>query len=88
MVRLRAFGTYEIRVKDAGKFLKEIVGTDGHFTTDEVANQLTNLILSKLAVVMGQSRIPVLDLAANYEVWRVHNQGISPYFEGYGLRPT
>jgi membrane protease subunit (stomatin/prohibitin family) len=86
MVRLRAFGTYEIRVKDAGKFLKEIVGTDGHFTTDEVANQLTNLILSKLAVVMGQSRIPVLDLAANYEVFGEYiTKGISPYFEGYGL---
>jgi membrane protease subunit (stomatin/prohibitin family) len=86
MVRLRAFGTYEIRVKDAATFLREIVGTDGHFTTDEIEGQLTNLILSKLAVVIGQSKIPVLDLAANYEIFGEYiTKGISPYFEEYGL---
>ena len=65
-VRLRAFGTYEIRVNDAGRFLREIVGTDGHFTTDEVTDQLRNLIVSRFAAVIGGSGIPVLDLAANY----------------------
>lgn len=86
MVRLRAFGTYEIRVKDPAKFLKEIVGTDGHFTTDEINDQLTNLILSKLAVVLGQAKIPVLDLAANYELFGEYiTKGIAPYFEEYGL---
>ena len=34
MVRLRAFGTYTMRVADPGKFLVEIVGTDGEFTTE------------------------------------------------------
>ena len=34
--RLRAFGTYAMRVTDPGLFIKEIVGTDGEFTTDEV----------------------------------------------------
>ena len=38
-VRLRAFGTYAIRVTDPAKFIREIVGTDGNFTTDEVTNQ-------------------------------------------------
>ena len=28
-VRIRAFGTYSMRVGDPGKFMKEIVGTDG-----------------------------------------------------------
>ena len=29
-VRMRAFGTYSIRVTDPGLFLQEVVGTDGH----------------------------------------------------------
>jgi membrane protease subunit (stomatin/prohibitin family) len=31
-IRLRAFGAYAMRVSDPGTFIKEIVGTDGHFT--------------------------------------------------------
>jgi len=67
MVRLRAYGTYEIRISNPEKFLKEIVGTDGHFTTDEIEGQLTNLIVSKLATVLGEDTTPVLDMARNYE---------------------
>jgi membrane protease subunit (stomatin/prohibitin family) len=86
MVRLRAFGTYEIRIGDPATFLREIVGTDGHFTTDEIDDQLSNLIVSKLAVVLGQDDTPVLDMAGNYEAFgRFITDGISPYFEEYGL---
>jgi len=89
MVRLRAFGTYEIRISDPETFLKEIVGTDGHFTTDEIDDQLSNLIVSKLAVVLGQDKTPVLDLAANYELFGQYiTDGIAPYFEEYGLELT
>jgi membrane protease subunit (stomatin/prohibitin family) len=89
MVRLRAFGTYEIRISDPETFLKEIVGTDGHFTTDEIDDQLSNLIVSKLAVVLGQDDTPVLDLAANYERFSDYiTEGIAPYFEEYGLELT
>ena len=42
MVRLRAFGTYTMRVTDPGKFMTEIVGTDGEFTTDEIEFQIRN----------------------------------------------
>ena len=89
MVRLRAFGTYEIRISDPETFMKEIVGTDGHFTTDEIDEQLSNLIVSKLAVVLGQDNTPVLDLAANYEKFSQYiTQAISPYFDEYGLELT
>ncbi len=89
MVRLRAFGTYEIRISDPETFLREIVGTDGHFTTDEIDDQLSNLIVSKLAVVLGQDDTPALDLAANYEKFGQYiTEGIAPYFEEYGLELT
>jgi membrane protease subunit (stomatin/prohibitin family) len=89
MVRLRAFGTYEIRVTDPEVFLKEIVGTDGHFTTDEIDDQLSNLITSKLAVVLGKDDTPALDLAANYEEFgKFVRDGIDPFFHEYGLELT
>lgn len=66
VVRLRAFGSYAFRVADPLKFLREIVGTDGHFTTDEITGQLRNLIVTRFTDILGESKIPALDLAANY----------------------
>ena len=86
-VRLRAFGSYAIQISDPALFLKEIVGTDGHFTTSEISNQLRNLIVARFSAVLGKSRIPILDLAANYDQLSefVHDR-IAPAIEEYGLK--
>ena len=89
MVRLRAFGTYEIRITDPRVFMNEIVGTDNHFTVDEIDDQLTNLIISKFTTILGESNIPVLDMASNYEKFSEYiSEKIAPYFEEYGLELT
>lgn len=64
-VRLRAFGTYSVRVTDPGKFLQEIVGTDGEFTMDEISFQIRNIIVQAFSRIVAGSTIPVLDMAAN-----------------------
>ncbi len=88
-VRIRAFGTYGIRIEDPETFLKEIVGTDGYFTVDEVSDQLRNLIVSRFATIVGQANIPILDLAANYEqMSEFVEEKISPEFSAYGLELT
>ena len=88
-VRLRAFGTYVIKVTDPGKFIQEIVGTDGHFTKDEIVDQLRNLIVSRFADIIGESKIPVLDLAANYdELGEFVTNKIRQDFGNYGLEVT
>ncbi len=63
--RLRAFGTYSIRVMDPALFMQEIVGTDGEVTTDEVTFQLRNVLVARFSNALASSGIPVLDLAAN-----------------------
>ena len=63
--RIRAFGTYTVRVKDAGVFMKEIVGTDGQFTTDEITSQIRNIIVQQFSQTVASSGIPVLDMAGN-----------------------
>jgi membrane protease subunit (stomatin/prohibitin family) len=88
-VRLRAFGTYAIKVVDAGKFIKEIAGTQAHFTTEEVTEQLRNMIITRFTDSVGESKIPVLDLAANYdELSKFITGKISPEFSDYGLEVT
>jgi len=88
-VRIRSFGTYGIRINDPETFLKEIVGTDGYFTIDEVSDQLRNLIVSRFATIVGQANIPILDMAANYDQMSefIHER-IAPEFEAYGLELT
>jgi membrane protease subunit (stomatin/prohibitin family) len=88
-IRLRAFGTYVVRVKDPAVVIRQIVGTDGRFTLDEIVNQLRDLIVSRLADILGHSKIPVLDMAANYsEMSKFLTERIGPEFEGYGLELT
>ena len=88
-IRLRAFGTYAIRVNDPGTLILEIVGTDGHFTLDEITQQLRNFIVSRFAEVVGGSNIPVLDLAANYDDLSKFIEGrIKGEFKSYGLELT
>ncbi|MGR9117267.1 MAG: SPFH domain-containing protein [Gammaproteobacteria bacterium] len=85
-LRLRAFGTYSIRIREPLTFIKEIVGTDGHFQTGEISQQLRNLIVSRFASIIGESGIPILDLAANYdELSEFITQKISLEFAAYGL---
>ncbi|HFE48066.1 MAG TPA: SPFH domain-containing protein [Chromatiaceae bacterium] len=88
-VRLRAFGSYVMRIADPKLFIQEITGTDGHFTTDEISNQLRNLITSRFASIVGKADIPVLDLAANYEqLGDFITERIAPEFSAYGLELT
>jgi membrane protease subunit (stomatin/prohibitin family) len=85
-VRLRSYGTYVVRVGDPAKFIKEIVGTSGHFTLSEVSEQLKNLIVSRFADLLGESKIPVLALAGNYtELSGFLTEKIAPEFREYGL---
>lgn len=85
-VRLRAFGTYVLRVTDPAAFIRQIVGTDRQFTTDEIAEQLRNMIVARFSDLLGESKIPILDLAANYdELSRFVTGRLAPEFAAYGL---
>lgn len=86
VVRLRAFGTYTMRVKDPAKFLIEIVGTDGEFTTEEIEFQIRNIIVTHFSQIIASSGIPVLDMAGNtLELARLVHERIAPMVGDYGL---
>ncbi|PIE85954.1 MAG: antifreeze protein [Bacteroidia bacterium] len=89
VVRIRAFGTYAIKIADPVKFIKEIVGTDDEFNTYEVTNQLKNMIITRFTDAIGESKIPVLDFASSYnELSDFVHKKIQPEFMEYGIELT
>ncbi|WP_271766671.1 SPFH domain-containing protein [Aquimarina algiphila] len=89
ILEIRAFGTYVIRVKDAPVFIKEIVGTDGHFTTEEIAEQLRSLIVTRFTDAIAEAELPVEKYAANVnEISEYVHKIIKPEFVEYGIEVT
>ncbi|HEU4560009.1 MAG TPA: SPFH domain-containing protein, partial [Longimicrobium sp.] len=66
-VRIRAFGTYVVRVVEPAKFIAQIVGTNGVFTTGDVDDQVRSLVVSRFIDSVAEAKVPVLDLAARYD---------------------
>jgi membrane protease subunit (stomatin/prohibitin family) len=85
-VRLRAFGTYAIRVREPAAFVKEIAGTNAHFSVEGISEQLRNLIVTRFSDYLAESGIALLDLASRYdEMSALLNTKVSPEFLEYGI---
>lgn len=86
MVRLRGFGNYALKVNDPALFLKEIFGTQQDFSAENVAGYLKSVIVSGVSDLLGESKIPVIDLAASYdELSRAAADKLQSHFMAMGL---
>jgi membrane protease subunit (stomatin/prohibitin family) len=87
MIRLRAFGIYSFRVADPVAFLKEVFGTNAYMTVEGVSGQIKRTLVSGLSDAIAQSKIPALDLAANYdELSQYALQTLAPRISNLGLK--
>jgi len=66
IVRLRAYGTYDFRIVDVRKFLKEVAGTDDHFRLDEFADTMRSRFVSVFSDALAAAKIAALDVASRY----------------------
>ncbi len=66
IVRARAFGTYDFKIIDVRKFIKEVSGSDHHFRLDEFADTMRSRIVSIFTDALATAKVPVLDLASRY----------------------
>jgi excisionase family DNA binding protein len=66
IVRLRAFGTYDFRIVEPAKFLKEVAGTDHHFRLDEFAETMRSRLVSVFSDALATAKVPALDIATRY----------------------
>lgn len=66
VVRIRAFGSYDFRIVEPAKFLKEVAGTDQNFRIDEFADTMRSRIVSVFTEALAKAQVPVLDVATRY----------------------
>jgi membrane protease subunit (stomatin/prohibitin family) len=67
MVRLRAHGTYNMQVAEPQRFVAQIVGARGYFSTTDVSNYLRSIIMNRLTDLLGENAKSILDLPAMFE---------------------
>lgn len=85
-VRVTAFGLYSIKIKDPALFIREIVSTDGNFTTDAIEDNLRGKIGACIKEVMPDAGIPVIDLESKViQLGGALKTRIAPAFAEFGL---
>lgn len=86
LVEIRAFGTYAFKISDAGKFIKDIVGTDSNFTNFEINEHLKSLIATRFTNTVGQANLPIELYAANTtELSDTCREVMAPEFQSVGI---
>jgi membrane protease subunit (stomatin/prohibitin family) len=86
IVRATAFGIYGIRIKDPGIFIKDISGTEGRFTVEQISENLRGKIGLRIKEVMPELGLPIIDLEAKVTVMgNMLRERISPDFEAMGI---
>jgi excisionase family DNA binding protein len=87
IVRVRAFGTYDFKIVEPAKFLKEVAGTDNHFRLDEFADVMRSRLVSVFSEALATSKVPVLDVATRYsELGEALLPVLNPILKGkYGI---
>ncbi len=88
-MEMRAYGVYSFRITEPGVFLREVVGTKGMFTTDEINGQLKRKLVSAFADTVTEAEIPFFKIATQYmDIGDAMRERMSPWFEenwGMGL---
>ncbi|WP_459555618.1 SPFH domain-containing protein [Lacunimicrobium album] len=86
-IRLRAFGTYALKAVDPKALLKELVGTNEDFSTEEVAELMRSIINTALADILGKSQTAALDLAGKYQEFsaKLRDEVATRIDDEYGL---
>lgn len=86
-VRVRAFGTYSYKVDDPFVFLTELSGTNSTFKTQDINEWLRSMVVTRVSDIVGESKIPVLDMAGNLvEFGEIVQKQLGEAFKEIGLQ--
>ena len=89
LIRLRAFGMFNIRVIQPLLFINSLIGTMANFTTEDIEQYLGRVIISRLNDYMGENLDTILNLPGRYETWAEGLQkGLVDEFSKFGLGLT
>ncbi len=86
VVRLRGFGNYTMRVVQPLLFINTLVGTQGIYATEEIADYLRDVIVSRINDVLGENLKSIFDLPRHYsELGAAMKAIVAQDFAKYGL---
>src|SRR5688572_27423064 len=89
MVRLRAFGTYSMRVADPKLFLASVVGNRGTYTTADLDDYLKSVVLNEFNDLLGDTQTSILDIQRmTREMADAARHALSDDFKRLGLDLT
>jgi len=67
LIRLRAFGVFNLQVMQPVLFINNLVGTQSMYSTQEIEEYLNRVIVSRFNDYMGETIDSILNLPAKYE---------------------
>jgi membrane protease subunit (stomatin/prohibitin family) len=89
LIRLRAFGVFNLQVVQPALFINSLVGTQGVFSTEAVEEYLNLVIVSRFNDYMGQTLDSLLNLPAKYdELSEGLSKRLEEDFGRFGIRLT
>lgn len=89
LIRLRAFGVFNLQILQPLLFINRMVGTQNMFTTETIEEYLNRVIVSRFNDFMGETIDSILNLPARYdELSGVLAQRLQHDFSHFGLGLT
>jgi membrane protease subunit (stomatin/prohibitin family) len=89
LIRLRAFGIFNIQVVQPVLFINRMVGTQGIFTTEGIEEYLNRVIVSRFNDYMGEELDSIVNLPARYdELSEGLQKRLQQDFSHFGLHLT
>ena len=85
-IRLRAFGTFTLRVTKPSLFVNSLVGTNASYTTDQLEDYLREVVVARLNDFLGESVDTLLELPRHYDEMAVAvKTRVAEDFRKYGM---
>ena len=86
LIRLRAFGTFTMKINQPLLFINTLVGTQGSFGTNSVEDYLREIIVSRLNDFLGETVNSLFDLPKHYDEMAVNvKTRLTEDFKKYGM---
>ena len=89
LVRLRAFGIFNLKIVQPVLFVNRMVGTQGVYTTEEIGDYLNQVVVSRFNDYIGEKISTIFDLPAQYdELAKGLTKKIQQDFSQFGISLT
>jgi membrane protease subunit (stomatin/prohibitin family) len=89
LVRLRAFGIFNLKIVQPVLFVNRLVGTQGVYTTEEIGDYLNQVVVSRFNDYIGEKISTIFDLPAQYdELAKGLTKRIQQDFSQFGISLT